>query len=141
MLTILKAIPAVLVLVIGLAGGGVLTGGIGSAWLTFIHDPALKREATATLTVEVRRAADAAQAAQASLQSTALATAQRQYQEQKAKDDAANADALEAMDKDINRYEAQKKADDAANPAGPQRTTVCGLNQSDLDFLGGVQDH
>lgn len=141
MLALLKLLPSVIVLVLGLAGGSLVTGVASWAWLHAIHDPAVRRETTATLTAEVRRSADAAQAAEASRQAQISAATTQQYQEQKAKDDAANAAALDGMQREIDDYERQKQDADKANPAGVQRTAVCGLTQSDLRFLNGLHDH
>lgn len=132
MFALLRTLPVVLVLVIGLAGGSAVTGGLSWAWLTLIHDPAVRRETKALLTVEVQRASDAATAAEQLRQFRIGEAATQKYIEQKAADDAAQQAQVDEMQKEIVDYERDKAA------AGD---TTCRLTQRDLDFLGGVQHH
>lgn len=141
MIALLKALPAVLVLLVGLAGGSAVTGALSWAWLAAVHDPAIRREATVTLTAAVQRATDAAIAAEQARQFRANEAATQQYLKQKALDDAAQQAKDDTLEKEIADYEREKSAAAAAAPANATAGGDCHLTQRDLDFLGGVQHH
>ena len=131
MWTLIRSLPAIGILVIGLVGGGGVVGAAQWAWLHLVHDPALRRAATAELTARVQQAAAQATAAEQLRQFKAGELATQQYLEDKAASDAAHRAEIDALNQEIDQYERDKASSG----------TACRLTQRDIDFLDGRMRH
>lgn len=131
MLAFLGRLAPTLVLVLGLAGGGVLTGGAGWLYTTLIHDPQLvretKRAADDACTIRTMDAANKATAAERDRQQAAAQAAEDAYQ--------AAIDARARLEQAVQDQHEQEIADYEKQLTAQGRS--CTLDDGDLEFLRG----
>lgn len=121
------------VLLIGLAGGGTIIGGLGWAYNVLIDNPQVAREATArandACTIRTMDAANKARDAERARQQAIMADALRAYQQ-----------AVEARQQQLDATQdqmAQQEADYEQQLEGQGR--YCTLDDGDLKFLRGTK--
>lgn len=130
-LTLVRTLGPVAALLIGLAGGGTLIGGLGALWNVAIDNPQVAREAAAraedACTIRTMDAANRAREAEQGRQQSVVADALAAYRAALSAREAQASQIQDQMEASIADYEARLSAEGRS----------CPLDDADLDWLRG----